>query len=38
MGFRHMFGFNLAMLGKQAWKFLTHLDTIATQISRLDIL
>jgi hypothetical protein len=32
MGFRHLFGFNLAMLGKQGWKLLTHPDTIVTRI------
>jgi hypothetical protein len=28
MGFRHFFGFNLAMLGKQGWNLLTNQDTI----------
>ncbi|WJX28105.1 hypothetical protein P8452_16861 [Trifolium repens] len=32
MGFRHMYGFNLAMLGKQGWKLLTNHDTILTQV------
>jgi len=32
MGFRHLFGFNLAMLGKQGWKLLTNQDTIVTRI------
>jgi len=44
MGFRHLFGFNLAMLGKQGWKLLTNQDTIVTRIykakyfSKTDIL
>jgi hypothetical protein len=32
MGFRHFFGFNLAMLGKQGWKLLTNQDTIVARI------
>jgi len=32
MGFRHLFGFNLAMLGKQGWKLQTEPDTIVTRI------
>jgi hypothetical protein len=32
MGFRHLFGFNLAMLGKQGWKLLTNQDTIVARI------
>ena len=32
MGFRHFFGFNLAMLGKQGWRLLTNQDTIVTRI------
>lgn len=32
MGFRHLFGFNLVMLGKQGWKLLTEQDTIVTRI------
>jgi len=32
MGFRRLFGFNLAILGKQGWKLLTELDTIVTRI------
>jgi len=32
MGFRHFFGFNLAMLGKQGWNLLTNQDTIVTRI------
>nr|KYP54015.1 hypothetical protein KK1_000181 [Cajanus cajan] len=32
MGFRHLHSFNLAMLGKQGWKFLTNQDAILTRI------
>ncbi|KAK2402443.1 hypothetical protein QL285_051963 [Trifolium repens] len=32
MGFRHMYGFNLAMLGKQGWKLLTNHDTILSHV------
>ncbi|MCI11808.1 RNA-directed DNA polymerase (Reverse transcriptase), partial [Trifolium medium] len=32
MGFRHMYDFNLAMLGKQGWKLLTNHDTILSQV------
>jgi len=32
MGFRHQFGFNLAMLGKQGWNLLVEQDTIVTRI------
>jgi hypothetical protein len=32
MGFRHLFAFNLAMIGKQGWKLLTYPDTIVTWI------
>jgi ribonuclease HI len=32
MNFRHFYGFNLAMLGKQGWKLLTDQDTIVTKI------
>jgi hypothetical protein len=32
MNFRHLYGFNLAMLGKQGWKLLTNQDTIVTKI------
>jgi hypothetical protein len=32
MGFRHLYGFNLAMLGKQGWNLLTNQDTIVTRI------
>nr|KYP76960.1 hypothetical protein KK1_021223 [Cajanus cajan] len=30
MGFRNLYGFNLAMLGKHGWKFLTNQDAIVT--------
>jgi len=33
MGFRHLYGFNLAMLGKQGWKLATDHDTIQGVIS-----
>jgi hypothetical protein len=32
MGFRHLHGFNLAMLGKQGWNLLTNQDTIVARI------
>jgi hypothetical protein len=32
MGFRHLYGFNLAMLGKQGWSLLTNQDTIVARI------
>jgi len=32
MSFRHLFGFNLAMLGKQGWKLSTNQDAIVTRI------
>jgi len=32
MGFRHFFGFNLAMIGKQGWKLQTEPHTIVTRI------
>jgi hypothetical protein len=32
LGFRHMYGFNLAMLGKQGWKLLTNHDTILYKV------
>jgi hypothetical protein len=32
MGFRHMYGFNLAMLGKQSWKLISNHDTILSQV------
>lgn len=32
MGFRHLHGFNLVMLGKQAWHLATLTDTIVSRI------
>lgn len=32
MGFRHFYGFNLAMLGKQGWHLLTNQDTILSRV------
>jgi len=32
MGFKGLKAFNMAMLGKQAWKILTHLDSLITRI------
>jgi hypothetical protein len=32
LGFRHMYGFNLAMLGKQGWKLLTNHDSILYKV------
>jgi hypothetical protein len=32
MGFRHFYGFNLAMLGKQGWHLLTNHDTILSRV------
>jgi hypothetical protein len=32
MGFRHFYGFNLAMLGKQGWNLLTNHDTILSRV------
>jgi hypothetical protein len=32
MGFRHLYDFNLAMLGKQGWHLLTDQDTILSKV------
>jgi hypothetical protein len=32
LGFRHMYGFNLAMLGKQGWKLIANNDTIVYKV------
>jgi hypothetical protein len=32
MGFRHLYGFNLAMLRKQGWRLETNQDTIVAQV------
>jgi ribonuclease HI len=32
MGFRHVYGFNLALLGKQGWKLATNHDTIVDRV------
>ena len=32
MGFHNIYGFNLAMLGKQGWKFLTNPDAMVSRI------
>jgi len=32
MGFHHLYGFNLAMLGKQGWRLLTNQDTIVSRV------
>jgi hypothetical protein len=32
MGFRHLYGFNSAMLGKQGWHLLTDQDTILSKV------
>ncbi|GAU48919.1 hypothetical protein TSUD_301740 [Trifolium subterraneum] len=32
MGFRHLYGFNLAMLGKQGWHLVTNQDTILAKV------
>ncbi|PNX78725.1 ribonuclease H, partial [Trifolium pratense] len=32
MGFCHLYGFNLAMLGKQGWHLLTNQDTILSKL------
>jgi len=32
MGFRHLYGFNLAMLGKQGWRLETNHDTIVSRV------
>jgi len=32
MGFRHLYGFNLAMLEKQGWKLATDHDTIVSRV------
>lgn len=32
MGFRQLHGFNLAMLGKQAWKLLTMPESLMTRL------
>ena len=34
MVFRHIHGFNLAMLGKQGWNFLTNPDAMVSRIFR----
>jgi hypothetical protein len=31
MNFTHLYGFNLAMLGKQGWELLTNQDAIVTK-------
>jgi len=31
-GFRHMYGFNLAMIGKKGWRLETNHDTIVAQV------
>lgn len=30
--FRNLHAFNLAMLGKQAWKFIMHQDALVTRV------
>ena len=32
MSFKHLYGFNLSMLGKQRWKFSTQEDAMVTKI------
>lgn len=32
MGFWYMNGFNLTLLGKYGWKFMTNLDVMATKV------
>nr|KYP40902.1 hypothetical protein KK1_037728 [Cajanus cajan] len=32
MGFRHIYGFNLAMLGKQGWRLLSNPDAILSRV------
>jgi hypothetical protein len=32
LGFRDLHGFNLAMLGKQGWKFMTNRDAMVTRV------
>lgn len=32
IGFRHLYGFNLAMLGKQGWNLTTNPDAIVTKV------
>lgn len=32
MGFRHVYGFNLSMLGKQGWRLLTNQYTIVSRV------
>jgi hypothetical protein len=32
MGFRHLYGFNLAMLRKKGWKLLTNQNTIVKRV------
>uniref|UniRef100_A0A803QCL6 Uncharacterized protein n=1 Tax=Cannabis sativa TaxID=3483 RepID=A0A803QCL6_CANSA len=32
MGFRHLYDFNIALLGKQAWRFHTHKDSLVSKL------
>lgn len=34
MGFIYLHGFNLSMLGKQGWKFISNQDAIVTKVFR----
>lgn len=36
LSFRNVLAFNLALLGKQGWKFLSNLDTIVSKIFKAD--
>jgi hypothetical protein len=36
MGFKHMYDFNLAMLGKQGWKLLTNPILFYIRFSKLN--
>lgn len=38
MGFRHLHGFNLVMLGRQGWKLTTNQDVMVTKFFKLNIL
>lgn len=37
MGFRNIYGFNLAMLGKQEWKFMSNPEAMVTRASKRNI-
>lgn len=36
LGFRDLYGFNIALLGKQCWNFLNNLSSLVARFLRLD--